>query len=367
MRIHSKLTGTQGILSAYNVALRFRDMITQEAQERARILTFWHAHGDAATKEAFKVSRSTLFRWQKLLHDADGKLEGLVPGSTAPKTTRQRVIPDTVKHLILEERSHERIGKEKLAVLLREDKIASLSPSTVGRMLEDLKKKGILRNPTKLSFRGKTGAFIEQKPKQYKKKLRSAGHRGGLVKADTIVRFTNGVKRYILTAIDLESEFAFAYGYVSHASRSAADFMKTLKEVAPISLTHVQTDNGSEFSLHFEAYCDDAGIVHFHAYPRSPKMQAEIERFNRTLSEAFISRHRHLLAYNLPAFNRALMDWLLWYNTRRPHWSIGLISPLRYICNRLPAEKSHMLWTSTGTCNLCGTMLHFLRMSVDMP
>ena len=144
----------------------------------------------------------------------------------------------------------------------------------------------------------------------------------------------------IAASIDIESEFAFAYGYTSHKSTSAADFMSIFKSVAPISLEAVQTDNGSEFELHFNAYLDREDIVHFHAYPRSPKMQSEIERFNRTLSEAFISKHRYLLAHDLPAFNQALMDWLLWYNTRRPHWSIGLISPLRYICNKLPLKKS---------------------------
>ena len=130
---------------------------------------------------------------------------------------------------------------------------------------------------------------------------------------------------------------------------SSGDFSCSapFKSVAPLSLTHVQTDNGSEFTDQFEIYCGKENITHFFSYPRSPKMDAEIERFNRTLSEAFISKNRHLLAYNLEAFNRAMVDWLLWYNTRRPHWSIGLISPLRYIVNQLPAEKSHMCWTST--------------------
>ncbi len=58
--------------------------------------------------------------------------------------------------------------------------------------------------------------------------------------------------------------------------------------------------------------------------PRTPKMNAEIERFNRQL-----------------------MDWLLWYNTRRPHWSLGLVSPLRYIVSTLSEEESQMLWAST--------------------
>jgi len=74
-------------------------------------------------------------------------------------------------------------------------------------------------------------------------------------------------------------------------------------------------------------------------------MNTEIERFNRTVSEAFISRNRMLLAYDIDAFNKKLMDWLIWYNARRPHWSLGLISPLRYICNQLPAKESQMWWT----------------------
>ena len=349
MQIHSKIAGTKGLVRVYDEAIRFRDMITQAAKERAKILTFWKKHGDLAAKEAYGASRSTLFRWQKMLEEGDGKLESLVPKSTAPRKKRQRIIPKPVEDLILKERKMEKIGKEKLAILIKEDGIGMPSASTVGRMLGDLKKQGKLKNPKKLSFQAKTGRLIEQKPKQSKPKLRSKGHEGALAKADTIVRFTNGIKRYILTGIDLETEFAFAYAYTSHASKTAADFMATFKSVAPISLTHVQTDNGSEFKDHFELYLQKEGIVHFHIYPRTPKMNAEIERFNRTLSEAFISKNRHLLAYDLEAFNKALMEWLLWYNTRRPHWSIGLLSPMRYIVKNLSAEESHMLWTSTAS------------------
>ncbi len=348
MQQYNKTRGIRGIVGVYNDALRYRDMITNSAQERMRTLVFWKKHGDIATKEAFKVSRPTLFRWQKDLHKGGGKLEALNPQSTAPKNRRKRIIPKPVEDLICKEREWEKIGKEKLAKLLHDDGIADFSGSTVGRMLGDLKKQGKLPDPVKYSLSGKTGNMIEKKPRNTRKKLRSKGHGGQLAKADTIVRFTNGIKRYILTGIDLETEFAFAYAYTSHSSKAAADFMRTFKQVAPLSLTHIQTDNGSEFADHFEIYCEKENIVHFHAYPRSPKMNAEIERFNRTLSEAFIMKNRQLLAYDLEEFNRRMIDWLLWYNTRRPHWSIGLISPLRYICNQLTsAEKSHMLWTST--------------------
>jgi transposase InsO family protein len=347
MKIFNKFKGTKGFVSLWERVIRFRYMITDEAKRRAEILAFWEKHGREATEEAFKVTERTLYRWQRAIREGHGKLEALNKQSTAPKRRRKRIIPDKVKELILTERSHEKIGKEKLAILLKEDGVADLSPSTVGRMLGDMKKQGLLSDPVRYSLFGKTGNMIEKKPKQYKKKLRSTGHEGGLVKADTIVRFTNGIKRYVLTAIDKETKFTFAYAYTSHSSKPAADFMEKFKSVAPLSLTHVQTDNGSEFAEHFEAYLKDEGIVHFHAYPRTPKMQSEIERFNRTLSEAFIERNRYLLAYDIDAFNKELIDWLLWYNTRRPHWSLGLVSPLRYIVSTLPAPDCQMWWTNT--------------------
>lgn len=347
MQQFNKFRDTKGFIHTWAWTVRFRDMIQEAAKERAHILTFWKKHGEEAAREAFAVSRATLFRWQKALQEGRGKLESLNKRSTAPTRRRSRAIPPEVRAFIVRERAQERLSKDKLAVMLKEERIATLSASTVGRMLADLKKQGVLPDPVRLSLSGRTGRLIERHAAPRRKKLRSKEHQGGLVKADTIVRFTNGIKRYVVTAIDRESKFAFAYGYTGNSSRSAADFLGTFQRISPLSVRHVQTDNGAEFAHHFDLLLAREGIVHFHAYPRCPRMQSEIERFNRTLSEAFIARNRLLLAYRLPEFNRALMDWLLWYNTRRPHWSLGLISPLRYICNHLPVRQSQMCWTNT--------------------
>ncbi|MBI3888603.1 DDE-type integrase/transposase/recombinase [Candidatus Nomurabacteria bacterium] len=349
MQIFNKFKGTKGFLSMYERVIRFRYMITEQAKQRTKILAFWERYGLPATKEAFGVSRPTLFRWQKELQESGGKLEALNKKSTAPKKRRKREIPEAIQNFIINERKFDpQLSKDKLSVLMRQDGVANLSSSTVGRMLNDLKKKGILPKYTKFSVSGKTGRLLERKPKKSRVKLRSKGHTGGLVKADSIVRFTNGIKRYIVTAIDKENKFAFAYAYKNHSSDSSTDFMKKFQSVAPLSLTHVQTDNGSEFASHFEMYLEKTGIVHFHTYPRCPKMNTEIERFNRTLSDAFIKQNRHLLAYDIDAFNQKLIDWLLWYNTRRPHWSLGLVSPMQYIVSTLSAKESHMLWTDTN-------------------
>lgn len=349
MHIFNKFKDTKGFISDWERMIRFRDMITPEAQRRAKILTFWKNYGYEAAKEAFSVSRAALFRWQKALKESGGKLEALNKISTAPKRRRKRTIPPLVEEFILKEREYDpKLSKDKLAVLMKQDSLAFLSTSTVGRMLSDLKKQGKLPDPKRIHLSGRTGRLIERKPCQRRVKLRSKNHEGGLVKADTMVRFTNGIKRYVVTAIDCESKFGFAYAYVSHSSKATSDFMERFTKVSPVPVSHVQTDNGSEFADHFDVFLEDSGIVHFHAYPRSPKMQSEVERFNRTLYEAFVSRNRQLLAYDIEAFNEKLMDWLLWYNTRRPHWSLGLISPLRYICNQLPVMESQMWWTDAS-------------------
>src|SRR5438876_785253 len=104
MAYFNKFCGTKGFISGWERMIRFRDMIAKTAQDRTRILTFWNKHGDAAAKEAFGASRPTLFRWQKALAEAGGRLDALNPKSTAPKNKRKRVIPPKVEELILKER-----------------------------------------------------------------------------------------------------------------------------------------------------------------------------------------------------------------------------------------------------------------------
>ena len=77
MRIFNKFRNTKGFISGWQDVVRWRDMITKQAKERCRILAFREKHGDEAAKEDFKVSRRTLFRWQKKLKEAHGKLEGM--------------------------------------------------------------------------------------------------------------------------------------------------------------------------------------------------------------------------------------------------------------------------------------------------
>ena len=346
MRIFNKFRGTKGFISIWQQMLRFRYMITEKAKERCRILAFWEKHGNEATQEAFNISRRTLFRWQATLNRANGKLDGLNPLSTAPHSRRKRIVSETLIKSVIDARTlHPRLGKDKIHAILAHDGYLG-SVSTIGRILADLKKTGKLPDHTKLSFSGKTGRIIERKPIKRKKKLRRPkGYR--VLEVDTVVRFIDGTKRYILTCADTEKRSAFAACYTNHGSASAADFLAKSRMVLPDCPIAVQTDNGSEFALHFACAAEASGLTHFHTYPRSPKMNAHVERFNRTLDEEFLRFNRALLRDDVNAFNEKLVDWLLWYNCERPHYALGQVPPFRSMMSLLPAEECQMWWTHT--------------------
>ena len=100
----------------------------------------------------------------------------------------------------------------------------------------------------------------------------------------------------------------------------------------PYDTTFVLTDNGSEFKKHFSDRLLELQITHYRTYPRCPKMNAHIERFNRTIQEEFVYHHRTLLSNDLDAFNAKLIDWLLFYNLERVHHAFGnKLSPVQFL------------------------------------
>jgi len=355
---HCKYAGIKGFINLYEYALKYSYMITDKAKFKAKVLSFWAKHGLEATIDAFPVKRSTLFSWKKKFKESNGNLEALNDKSRSPHKKRERIIDQRIKDFIIIQRTqHPRLGKEKIKSFLNEyclnQNIVSISESTIGRAINDFKEKKLIPINAKVYLSGKTGNILARKPKKKRKKLRRKNYQpqkaGDLLQLDTVVKFINGVKRYVITAIDLKSDFAFAYAYSTPSSLNTKDFFDKLTLVSPFKIARIQTDNGSEFEKYFREHIEKEKIVHFHNYPRCPKMNAFIERFNRTIQEEFIDWHRQLLADSLDGFNHKLIDWLLWYNTKRPHWSLGLKSPLQYIISKLTPRKSNMLWTNTTT------------------
>ena len=155
---------------------------------------------------------------------------------------------------------------------------------------------------------------------------------------DTIEEHVWGLRRYVLTFEDIYSRFSFAWATVSHASKAAAEFFEYCLKVFPVPLQFVLTDNGSEFKKHFSEALKQLYLTHYRTYPQTPKMNAHLERFNRTLQEEFLNFKKDQLR-DPDVFNGNLMDYLVWYNTRRVHCAFNnKLSPLQFLNSLTPNE-----------------------------
>ncbi len=324
-------------------------------EKRIEIIKFFDEFGEEAACRAFGKSRSTIYLWKQKLKRANGRISVLAPGDRTPRRKRHRQVSPFIERFIIEYRTaHPGVDKTTiapvLAVACQHAGIKPVSESTVGRIIHDLKKSRRLPAFRKIGFNSRTGGMVVRE-RQPVKKMRRKGFYpklpGDLVEIDTVDIFVDGVKRYLLTAIDLPTRFAFAYTYKSSSSSSARDFLEKLRCVAPFEIARVQTDNGHEFLKHFSQACSDQDLVHYFNYPRHPQSNSHLERFNRTVQEQFV--YWHFDALDEPdAFNRELMDYLIWYNTEKPHRGIGKLPPLRYYLNNfVTPQQSNMLWTLT--------------------
>jgi putative transposase len=262
---------------------RRMDTYTKEITRRNQILHFWKAHGLEATRDAYCVSRRTLFRWNsdttpKSRAHTKGYLRRVVDSRLADEVVRLR-------------EAHPRIGKEKLAPLLAmfctQEGIPIPSETTTGRILGELRAAGRLPIGGKLRMSAKTGKLLEKQPQPRRRKLRRNGYvpekSGDLLQLDGVLTFVGNKRRYTFTAVDLVSRWAYSKTYASSSSRNGADFLRQLLELAPFPITHIQTDNGSEFMKEFRETVENTAIIHFHNWVKQPKYQGWIERFNRTI------------------------------------------------------------------------------------
>jgi hypothetical protein len=78
---------------------------------------------------------------------------------------------------------------------------------------------------------------------------------------------------------------------------------------------------------------------HYFNYPRYPKGQAYVERMNRTLQEEFVMYYEDYELEDINEFNKKMLQYMLWYNTERPHHSLNKKSPLQYFCDIINSNK----------------------------
>jgi transposase InsO family protein len=297
--------------------------LSQEAKTRLKWMDHYRQTKNISlTCRHFDISRKTFHKWKKIYNPYS--LATLESKDRSPKHKRQREISSAQEIRIINLRKqYLRYGKEKLARIY-----AKIYGQTVSswKIQKTIEKHKLYYNP-KWTEKIK----LKRARSQYKKRITELKQKevaGFLLQIDTIIIYAQGLKRYILTAIDKYSKIAFARMYATHSSYNSSDFLYRLNYLLSAKIDNIQTDNGSEFLKYFDRACRYLGFNHYFSRNHTPKDNAVLERFNRTLQEEFLNQGN--LNTDINIFNRKLTEWLVEYNFRRPHQALGYIPPINF-------------------------------------
>lgn len=325
----------KGMKTVYNTLIeRIQD--GEEVTRKLKIIELADKTDVNFAASHYDVGRSTIFLWKKKLKEEG--LRGLRNDSTEPINKRRKKWNDKIIKFIKDYRiKHPGVSKEviypELKKYCRRIKIKCISQSTIGRIIKHLKEIGQIDNRKKLVINGKTGNLIERKAKKQRRKNRLKKKKitniGEVIQVDTIhSRLANNEKIYILTAQDRASRIAYAQAFPKLNSQIATEFIQQVIKNSPFKIQTVQTDNGLEFEKHFDDFMRRNKITHFFNYPHSPKSNAQIERFNRTIQEQFFDYLEDVLS--LKEINKKLEKYLFWYNTEKVHKGLNFITPMDF-------------------------------------
>lgn len=266
----------------------------------------------------WSVSRRTMHRWLAR-YEGDG-LEGLGDRSHRPAHCPHQM-PAGVEVLVLEmRRAHPYWGARRIAFeLARKGVQPAPSESAVYRCLV-------------------RAAVIDPMTRRRRRETWKRWERGAameLWQLDVVHGFllADGTSAKALTGIDDHSRFCISARLMARErTQAVCDGFNSALQLYGLP-QQVLTDNGKVFTgrfaqppveVLFDRICRENGIDHILTMPRTPTTTGKIERFHRTLRVDFNTRQ---VFRNLKTAQEALDEWVSYYNTQRPHQSLGDLTP----------------------------------------
>ncbi|MGH2638278.1 MAG: integrase core domain-containing protein [Rhabdochlamydiaceae bacterium] len=323
-----------------------KDTLSAAAQLKLEWIIFYHTVGRRNARQTayhFGINPKTFHKWKGRFQEKN--LLTLEEHSRAPVKTRTRDISLLQRRQIRELRKkHLRWGKMKLQKRYEQLYGEYLSSWKFQVVMQEehlyfdkakIKKQRSKRKQAQRDPKRRITAFVNEH------KVHHLWH------VDTVLlTHPDGGYRYLLTAIDDVSKLAYARLYPTHSSHQAADFLKRLHYLTEGEIINLHHDNGSEFEKDFKQACHELSLPQWYSRVRTPKDNSVLERFNRTIQEEFVE-----MAYNgvedLRAFNEELTEWLVEYNSIRPHQALDYLTPLEYIDTYFNAKVLPMSSSST--------------------
>jgi transposase InsO family protein len=294
-----------------------REMSVAEQRYKAVLAVIGDGRTVTEVARDWGVSRKTLHAWLARYEVAG--LEGLNDLSHRPAHCPHQM-PALVEAKVLEMRRAKPFwGARRLAFELLRKGEESASESAVYRCLV-------------------RAGVIEPVQRRWRRENWKRWERGTpmeLWQLDTVGGFllADGTSAKALTGVDDHSRFCVSARLMARERTQAVcdGFSSALR-------THgvpaqVLTDNGKVFTgrfaqppveVLFDRICRENGVDHLLTEPRSPTTTGKIERFHRTLRVEFDTRQ---VFRNLKTAQEALNEWVAYYNTQRPHQSLGDATP----------------------------------------
>ena len=251
-------------------------------------------------------NQSSVVRWKNLAKQNRYRFE-IPTQSSRPDHHPNELGPEIVRKVLEYRLKHQRCA-EVLHYLLKRDG-CQLSLSSVKRVL---RRAGISRYS-----KWKKWHKYEERPKAEKP--------GILVEIDTIVDGPYTNRLYIYTLLDVCTRWSYAFPLSKIGAYESFHFIQGALSEMPFQIKMLQSDHGAEFSKYFSKRVVAEGINHRHTRVRRPTDNGHLERFNRTLQEECLFRVPKTLA----SYQKAIPEYLHYYNTERPHMGLQMQTPLK--------------------------------------
>ena len=213
---------------------------------------------DKTCQEIVGISRASYYRSKKIIETLK---QGIAPPSKRPKRVNKPKWGEAELQLVLKiRRANPTYGKDKMATIIERDEGKKLSPSTVNRILNVLKERGLVQRSASALRVKRKRSFTSKHASPWTYKKYKDIQMGERVQIDHMTVSINGITVKQFQAWDRKSKFIHAQVYSHAKSSSAKRFLLELIEKAPFAIASIQVDGGSEFMAHFEETCCELNI-----------------------------------------------------------------------------------------------------------
>jgi len=257
------------------------------------------------------VPRSTYYRWRQVQWCLE-----LEPHSGARRRPWNQLTPEEDAKILVAAREAPELSSRQLGVWITDNGGFAVSESTVYRIL---RREGLVKQPEVQLVAGK----------EYHTKT-TGPHQMWATDA-SYFRVVGWGYYYLVTVMDDYSRFILAWGL--QRDMSADSLIEVIQEAidatgmtdVPVEdRTRLLSDNGAGYvSRAFRDYLHLVGIRHILAAPFHPQTNGKLERYHQT-----IKREVNQVPYEFPGqLERAIADFVEYYNFHRYHKALGNITP----------------------------------------